>query len=261
MLDEFEVAAGSVTGRAHVRSGRNNQDAFCWCATADGLVAVVADGCSSGARSEIGAWLGARTLAESLRRRLPRLADDAPAALDAARDEVLAQVQASAVALGGRLEDTLGEFFLFTLVGVVLTRTSALLFAAGDGVFALDGRLRVLVSPDNRPAYPAYALDGRRTPFEVWGPFPTASLRTVLVGTDGAADLAAAEERRLPGREERLGPLAQFWEDDRYYRNPYAVGRRLALANRDGDAPGLLPDDTTLVVVRRRGGHAVTKAN
>jgi hypothetical protein len=91
-----------------------------------------------------------------------------------------------------------------------------------------------------------------------------------LIGTDGAADLEAAAEARLPGREEPLGPLAQFWEQDRYYENADAVRRRLFLANREAprmssDAvagqcrPGttsasdkpLLPDDTTLVVLRR----------
>ncbi|MDO8622315.1 MAG: protein phosphatase 2C domain-containing protein, partial [bacterium] len=54
--------------------------------------------------------------------------------------------------------------------------------------------------------------------------------------------------------------IDQFWTDDRYFRNPDMVRRRLTLVNREAvraengmlaRTPGLLPDDTTLVVIRR----------
>src|SRR5215467_2985954 len=66
----FEIAGGSVTGRAHVAAGRNNQDAFCWASDADGLVAVVCDGCSSGPHNEVGAQLGARLFVQAATRLL-----------------------------------------------------------------------------------------------------------------------------------------------------------------------------------------------
>jgi hypothetical protein len=68
--------------------------------------------------------------------------------------------------------------------------------------------------------------------------------------------------------------LSQFWEEDRYFRNPDALRRRLALINSeythlDREAgvlirePGLLPDDTTLVAIRRRlcGGNVPWKCS
>ncbi len=54
----FQIAAGSVTGQRHLAARRNNQDAFAWWSGRDGLVAVVCDGCSGGAHSEVGAKLG-----------------------------------------------------------------------------------------------------------------------------------------------------------------------------------------------------------
>jgi hypothetical protein len=66
----------------------------------------------------------------------------------------------------------------------------------------------------------------------------------------------------LGATAEPFGPLSQFWDEDHYYENPDAVRRRLVLANRPlvrGEqrasgrrASGLLPDDTTIAVVRRR---------
>ena len=53
------ATAAAVTGARHQRSARNGQDAaLAWC-DGDTAVAVVCDGCSSAASSEVGARLGA----------------------------------------------------------------------------------------------------------------------------------------------------------------------------------------------------------
>ena len=60
------MAAGSAIGREHRRLGRNNQDAWA-CAVGPGLlVAAVADGCSSGAHTEVGARLAVHWMAAAL---------------------------------------------------------------------------------------------------------------------------------------------------------------------------------------------------
>ncbi len=92
---------------------------------------------------------------------------------------------------------------------------------------------------------------------------PTAALRSFLLGTDGVGELLRRAEQPLPGRTELLGPLSQFWREDRYFANPHAVSRRLAVVNQERQQPdwaarrvvrqhGLLADDTTVVVGRRR---------
>lgn len=102
--------AASVAGRAHRRLGKNNQDAAA-VSHGDGFtVAVVCDGCSSGAASEVGAKLGARFLATQV----PGLARQVGLSLALAERVADALVEYLAVvALGmssevGRLAPTLG---------------------------------------------------------------------------------------------------------------------------------------------------------
>ena len=86
-----------------------------------------------------------------------------------------------------------------------------------------------------------------------------------MIGTDGAVELMGLADAPLPGKETRVGPISQFWRDDRFFANRDAVRRRLSLINSESvrvcprtgrleRAHGLLPDDTSLAVVRRRPG-------
>jgi Protein phosphatase 2C len=262
----YEIAAGTVTGRSHTLSGRPNQDAHAWLCHDDVLVAVVCDGCGSSAHSEVGARLGARLCAARLSARLVEgAALDAPALWEGLRDDVLGALRDLANAMGGRLAETVADHFLFTVVGLAFTGEQGCVFAAGDGIAAVDGDItRLGPFPGNEPPYLAYGLLSRGAPgFSVIRAFTGA--RSALVGTDGAADLADLAARPLPGGGAEVGPLAQLWEEDRYFRNPDALRRRLALVNREVTRPrweerridreaGLLGDDTTVVVVRRKQG-------
>jgi len=263
----FEVAAATVTGREHARAGRNNQDAFHARASEHGLAAAVADGCGSGACSELGAQLGARAVVETALALLKKgVAVEAPEFLERLRADVLCLFQALAGELGQRL---IGEGLLFTVVGAVVTPERTLVFSAGDGVWALNGEVRRLGPfPGNAPPYLSYGLlKPGAVAFEVNALRPTAEVDSVLLGTDGAADLAELASVRIPEREEPVGPLSQFWSEDRYFRNADALRRRLSLLNQESvradfsagrlvRTPGLLTDDTTLVVLRRRQGRA-----
>jgi len=94
--------------------------------------------------------------------------------------------------------------------------------------------------PGNEPPYLAYGLlapDGPR--FVLNAVAPRAAIGTLLVGSDGAADLL---ERQ---------PLDELWSEDRYFANPDAVRRRLTVLTRPSAAGPGLADDATLVVVRR----------
>jgi hypothetical protein len=264
----LEIAAGSVTGRAHTRAGRCNQDAYAWASAGGATVAVVCDGCSSGAHSEVGAQLGARLVVEALLRQLGGEATTTacqPELLERARQDVLAQLRLLASAMGGSFSRTIADYFLFTVIGAVVEPDRAWVFALGDGLVVVDGeRLELGPYPGNEPPYLAYALlDGapHDLGLQVLRQLPSGERATLLLGSDGALDLEAAAHRRVPGRAELVGPLSSFWTSERYFRNPDAVRRRLAVLNRDvarviapGDREreaGLLPDDTTLVVLRR----------
>ena len=258
----YEIAGGTVTGRSHVISGKPNQDAHAWISHGEVVVAVVCDGCGSGAHSEVGAQLGARICSARLAERLGRgSALDDGALWSGVGDDILAAIRDLAGAMGGPLARAVADYFLFTVVGLALVGDQGCVFAAGDGIAAIDGALtRLGPFPGNEPPYLAYGLTSTGAPgLSVVRAFSNAG--TMLVGTDGAADLADLATRSLPGGGQ-ASPLSSFWEDDRTFQNPDAIRRRLTLWNREVTRPlwderrihretGLLDDDTTVVVVRR----------
>lgn len=250
-MSAFDLAGGSVAGRAHVHARRNNQDAWHALARAGVAVALVADGCGSGRRSEVGAALGARIFAEALASAAAEAgAGESPeAVLESARLALLDALGTIARALdpGGRETRTVvADHLLFTLVGAVLTRSWTAVFALGDGLACVNGEPFHVSYPDDTPPYAAYALTGSSLTdtrpdllrFRVLRTLPTDEVESILVGTDGVADL------------EQAVPLSRFWEDDRSFTNPYHLSRQLHLASGPGRVR--LPDDATLVAVRRR---------
>lgn len=254
----FEIAGGSIAGQAHVAAGRNNQDAFAWISTPRAVAAVVCDGCGSAPHSELGAAIGARLLVRSLLRLLaPQLGPEE--VLERVRLDVLLRLRDLALAMSpdaSAFAGTVLDHFLFTIVGAVLTSGWATTFSIGDGLVFWNGERRQLGPfPGNEPPYLAYELlsnGDRHQRFEIHRPVPVEEARSVLLATDGAVDLERMADRAVPGRDEPVGPLAQFWDEDRFFRNPDMVRRRLAIVSR-GARGGVLPDDTTLVVLRRAG--------
>lgn len=256
----FEIAGGSLTGQAHVAAGRNNQDAFAWEVNEAGLVAVVCDGCGSAPHSEVGAQLGARFVTSACAGRLASGLDPEDL-LERARRDVVERLRGvtAAMTAGGAdnaaaFARTVLDYFLFTVVGAVVTPRWATTFALGDGLVLLNGERRQLGPfEDNEPPYLGYTLltrSGNERSFDVHRPVPVEEARSLLLATDGAIDLEALADRAVLGRQEPVGALSQFWVDDRFFANRDMVRRRLAVASR-GPRGALLPDDTTLVVVRR----------
>jgi hypothetical protein len=272
----FQIAAGSVQGREHRRLGRNNQDAFHVQSTDQGVIAVVCDGCSSGASSEVGASLGARITVRAIHEQLRlmefaeygSLGDSESGFWHQVHRAILAQLRKFLEILGGDRQSAIRNYLLFTIVGSIITPETTTLFMVGDGVLAVNEQVFDLKPTiPNMPPYIAYGLDdafpAEWSYLKVVHHQPTRSVRTVLVGSDGVSDLLAIAEKPMPGRTETVGDISQFWEDDRYFHNPDQLRRRLSLINREGAnvdwetqkvvrSHGLLPDDTTLIVIRRR---------
>jgi hypothetical protein len=264
MVASFDIAAASVIGREHVRTGRNNQDSLHVCTQGEVLAAVVTDGCGSGAHSEVGAQLGARCVGRAVHAVLGQ-------GVGVEEPEFLERVSAQVLKFLGSLTEQLGtslvgEHLLFTVVGAVVTPRSTLVFSAGDGLWALNGEVHALGPfPGNAPPYLAYGLLPQgAVKLERQALVPTDEVVALMLGTDGAADLSKLTEAKVPESEEPVGPLSQFWTNERYFQNPDALRRRLSLLGRESvkadftarrmvRTPGLLADDTTLIVLRRRG--------
>jgi serine/threonine protein phosphatase PrpC len=217
----FTVAGGSVAGRHHVRAGRNNQDAFAWRRTEGALVAVVCDGCSSGAHSEVGARIGARLLAQSSMVQQTALAELAR----------LAQAMCGAGPGTAEFAAVVADYFLFTAVGVVIEGDRARAITLGDGLIAVNGvATRLGPFPGNAPPYLGYSLLGREVALETT-PLPAASeTASIVLATDGAQDIE----------------LKPFTTDPRVQENPDMVRRLLWQQARARQ----LDDDATLVVIR-----------
>ncbi|MGK7888603.1 MAG: protein phosphatase 2C domain-containing protein [Leptolyngbyaceae cyanobacterium] len=268
----FDIAAGSVLGHRHRRKGQNNQDAFGYFQKDETAIAVVCDGCGSAPHSEVGAQLGARLVLETVHQQIQQseihLKDEQFWPTVQAR--LLIKLEAIATTFMAPIEVVINHYLLFTIVGVVITPDFTTIFGIGDGVFALNGEVVALGPfPDNAPPYLAYLLAEeplKITPgfcdIKVYRQAPTAMVESVMIGSDGVVDLGAIASHPLPGKAESVGDLSQFWCDDRYFKNLDLVRRRLALINRESvkadwsqqqlmKSGGLLPDDTTLVVVRR----------
>jgi len=278
LTDIWETATGTIIGKDHIHGQKNNQDAGRVVVGDKALVVLVSDGCSAGKHSEVGANLGASILAESLNRNLSLAKTDTfsilalEALLERSRQDTLAAIRILANAMGGSFSQTIEDYFLFTALGVIITNQETLLFAVGDGVFFLNGEMiELLPFAGNKPPYLAYAL----VDTTLGGPdlfrlrtirsLPTKQLENLVVGTDGVKDLIKAEGLKLPGQTEMVKSVENLWQDNRFFNNPDQLRRYLTQVNREMKVfdprlgvvkvePRHLPDDTTLVVVRRKEG-------
>ncbi len=264
MNAHFEIAAGSVPGMRHIAAGRNNQDALCVLSRSAATVAVVCDGCGSAARSEVGAWLGAELIAGEVIRRCDGQTRFSEQSLGTAGEAVMDALRALAGRFVGREAHAVSEGFLFTVIGVVVLAEETVVFAAGDGVFAVNGEV-VVIGPfaGNAPPYLGLSLLGKKTGtagegLKILRRVPTSEVESLVVGSDGVGDLVEVHRDGVNGVA-----LAGFWEDDALFRNPDGVRRRLAKLNQpvreiDWEARRVrktgatLDDDTTLVVIRRK---------
>jgi hypothetical protein len=272
MTSAFETAAGTATGADHVWSGRSNQDARLVSRACRHTLVAVADGCSDGTHSEVGAWMGVHLAVDTIAAHLfsADFHEDplSEAAWEDIRQGVLRGLEQGVRLMGGagyldsERRRLLNDFFLFTLVVGVIGPDHTQFVAIGDGYLAVNGgEVDLGTFEKNMPPYVAYGLTRTSLAPEAlrWrtlAEMPTAELQSFVVGTDGVLDLAAAAEKSMPGRPDLVGPMSQFWTCDRYFTNTDMIRRKLVQCN-GGVGPrasqaGLLRDDTTLVVGRRK---------
>ncbi len=262
----FEMAGGSVSGRSHVVAGKPNQDALAFRATSSGICAIVCDGCGSGMRSEVGAALGARIICEQAIAQISAgnsLRDEKTWAR--IRQNTLEALAALLRVMGEPASRIVTEYFLFTAVGMAISLDGAVVFGIGDGLWAMNGEISQLGPfPGNAPPYLGYGLLGDGPGFTIHRECAVDDFETGLVATDGAIDYCGIVGHSYPGgRGEFVRQLATFWQDDKYFQNEDALRRTLWLVNREVTRPvwnekrlvkepGLLEDDTTLLVVRKK---------
>jgi hypothetical protein len=290
-MTQFEFAGGGIPGFEHTQKsnvmiGKNNQDNWLLHITEHYTIALVADGCGSKGHSEIGSYLITKLLRTSLERAwianhgIDLFEVRLRKSLDSARIEtltILRQLSQALLPINGSdgerasYSELVSEYLLCTVVGAFVTEQHAGFFSVGDGVIAINGDLTTLGPFEgNEPPYLAYSLlrtrwSAEELEFKIHRIVDAADLESFLIGTDGVLDLQEAADRTLPGRDEVVGPLEQFWTENVYFSKSGLTkklrtiqSRRLNPANpQRGVEDGRLRDDTTFIVGRKRreNGH------
>jgi hypothetical protein len=278
-MDSFELAGGTILGRKHFLDKSNNQDAFYFEQKPELTVAFVCDGCGdkpTAAFSEIGAQIGIRLLTNATLKIAKRLSINSQFSKkesvwfwEQVRQEVLSMIRVLANQMGENQLEIVAKYFLFTTVGVLIAPYWTEFVSIGDGMIFINGQ-KIEIGPfsGNMPPYLGYdllqtSIDPEMLLFKVQASLPTEELNSFLIGCDGLIDLVEAKESIIPINGEKVGFISQFWEDDLFFKNPFNITRRLTVINRDRPTlnlsqgkieihRGLLNDDTTLVVGRRK---------
>lgn len=278
-MRNFKIAGGSVMGRSHRISGKNNQDAYHSKIKITGdndsniQCHIVCDGCGdpTSPYNEVGAYLGARLVTQELfdsyyHSRLWNIKENL-------FDHVvvnkitweLEKLCRSLVFPSFDINNVLSESMLFTICGTFITPETAYFFTIGDGVIFVNGeRLFIESYPGNAPPYIAYnllntSMDKSLLGFNVRMIMPRDQLENFLIGSDGVTDLI--KNATYIDDKSGYADIAQFWEAEEYFSNPIAINTRLASINRDiqhidwdnkkiTKQNGPLHDDTTIIVGR-----------
>ncbi|MDD4975500.1 MAG: protein phosphatase 2C domain-containing protein [Bacteriovorax sp.] len=274
ILVEYQFSGGSIIGTKHRQTNTNNQDSYFIEVQDDISVVLVSDGCSGCRFSEVGSKIGVRLVANSIlsqTKRWLRFGNNLshPSFWKHVKNDVLAYIRTLSNQMGESVFDIVNSYFLFTIIGAVVSSNETIFFSLGDGVVIINGGVyQIGPFKNNAPPYLAYPLldvtfsdeEPNFLDFNIVEKIPTEEMKSFLIGTDGVNDLMVSADLTLAGKSDLVGPVSQFWEEDFYFKNPEGINRRLNLINRDfvhieKDGSkfierGRLPDDTTLVVGR-----------
>lgn len=232
----MKIGYATIQGASHRKLEYNNQDAVLVQESDDAIIGIVADGCGSGAYSEVGSQLGVKKLAKIIAEKLEAGEDW--------RTNLKAEMQAYAKALvemhDWNAPAFVKDYLLFTLVGFVKVKDDLTLFSYGDGVLVVDGAMTI-IDQNNRPKYLNNELKGAEG-----GDFSFQELKytgqKILVGSDGVEDiLDGINSREIQEYES----FTEFMNDEANYTNPIHLPKFLQKYAR----AGVLKDDCSLIML------------
>jgi len=255
-MKKYIIQSASIIGSHHRLVNKNNQDAVVVVENGEVIVGIVADGCGSGAHSEVGARLGALFTANFFARRAGQ-SSGFSVVLDDLKRELLAYLGTICPAGEAKMEFVFSHL-LFTLVGFVITPEKVYLFRAGDGVAIVNGE-KFVFDENNMPHYLSFGLLREdndklsvRFGIEVVKELPREEVNCLLVATDGFQEIIEQGEREFAmlGETKTVGAFIDL-ANDKYLSNKSFLQKRL---NVLGVNQRLLYDDTTAILVREGQG-------
>ena len=272
-MKEYVIQSASVIGSHHRSVNKNNQDAVVVVENDEITVGIVADGCGSGAHSEVGARLGALFAANFLASRAGQSTDFA-ALLEELKRELLAYL-GTICSTGVEKTEFVFSHLLFTLVGFVITSDKVCVFRAGDGVAIVNDE-KLVFDENNMPRYLSFGLlreekddkgapastrlsnRGERFGFEIVKEMARDELNCLLVATDGFQEIFENSEQEftLLGEVKTVGSFIDL-SNSKYLHNKSFLQKRL---NVIGVNQGLLYDDTTAILVKSQNAESQVKS-
>lgn len=287
MKDLFEWTVASVTGLYHHQMGSIPcQDAYQIRAKDDSLLFLVADGFTghfATSLNHLGVNLSARAAANRLETLLVEAMETKSSAetfsqglgkvSDLIRKDVdrlarSVQMAYEAYMLPSEkspaptLKEVLSRAFMFTLIGVVVTREWTQVFACGDGEIHLNGVRHGLPEPPS--GRPDVLTDGLLDAMNILDgacdlqPIvsrPTSEVNHLVIGTDGLAPLYDEQGQRLFLLPDPVPWFSRLWEEDAFFTDPETLRLEWVERSLPGCRPRdglLLHGDTTGIVLRRR---------
>ncbi len=274
---------GSVIGGDHVKVKKNCQDAYLVKEKKDLMVSFVADGCSNSnfpfeTYTEVGSRVGVGIVTNYVVSRLESISkwrwnfylqnENFWADI---QKHTLGEIDSIARGIGGSYHNNIVSYFLFTLVGMIVTPDITLFVGVGDGYYYLNG-VKFEMIPDARDNFPtALGYNLIETSLKVMAPddlkirvkkvASTNTVNSAMVATDGLKGFFNDSKKCVPGTTEIADP-EDFWKNVSYFDNrSNLVGRLNLLASekrvinwkdeRVKIYPPVLTDDLAIVTASR----------
>lgn len=246
----FTVRGGKVTGKDHLRAGRNCQDGYAYKEITIGgkqfLIGVISDGCSEGKYSEIAGLLLPVFIVDEIIRLLQLEIPivQAPVVL---YPEVIRFLDGISELIPlqeiSGLVDFVRNYLLATVVGFILGEEEGVVFYGGDGYLVINEEIRK-IDYQNRSPYLGYHLVPRSV-LETTNPLPKA-FETIILESSSIHRLAITTD----GFSENL--ISRLWREVK----PVSLGIQLWMNMINGSRnpdyqSGLFYDDATIIEAKR----------
>jgi len=235
--NKMKIGYGTIQGSAHRKLDYNNQDAVLVFETDELLIGLVADGCGSGANSEVGAQLAVKRVAKIIDEKIKLKSDW--------KTDLKKDLQAYSRTIA-HLHDTsvshfVKDYLLYTLVGFVKYRDRITVFSCGDGVIVIDDNIQI-IDQNNQPKYLNNELNNSQGAEFQFQEFKYEGQK-ILIGSDGVEDIIAGIDNKLIPEYLSFNDLMC---DEANYYNPVQLPKLLQKYSKKN----VLVDDCTLIMLK-----------
>ncbi len=237
----FNNAIASVIGSSHYKLYYNNQDSYAFYQDRNCIVGVVADGCGSGANSEVGAKLGVDFVVNFCKKHF-RHNSFSVDLLQNALIEYLRNIVKNQQT-NEELE-FIENYLFFTLFGFIIQPHQTFVFHSGDGLYQINDK-QVIIEQENRPQYLAKNLISGNSHIAT-EQIETNRLQKLLVSTDGLMHLN--DKFRSGESVAGMKSVDDFFDNDEHFENMISLPKLLSNLSINKN---ILKDDTTLIMLKK----------